>query len=109
MLTTINGIDTIKSLANGKFRAYRQSMFWIGDYSTFADAKRALQIANSPGARDSQRGIYDGGPRVSEDDHLKAITDLFGTENCVTEDHIRRTILAGETYKIVAGFPVREI
>jgi hypothetical protein len=107
MITTLNGVDTIKTVSSGKYRAHRQAAFWIGDYATYADAQRALQIANSDGATDSQRGIYDGGVNADEQTHLAAVTDMFGAENRVTDDHVRRTILPGESYNIVAGFPVR--
>jgi hypothetical protein len=108
MITTINGVDTITTLPNGQFRAHRQAAWWIGDYTSFADAERALQIANHPAADANQRGIYDGGAGADEQTHLAAVTnELFGAENCVTEDAVRRTILPGEAIKLVGGWPVR--
>lgn len=107
MITTINGNDTIKTMPANKFRVHRDAAFWVGDYGTIVSAKRALEIANSKGADNRQRGTYDGGVNANEETHLAAVTTIFGPENCVTEDDIGRTILPGETYKIVAGFPVR--
>ena len=70
MIATLNGKDTIKTLANGKFRAHRMAAFWVGDYANFADAKRALEIANSNGASIYRRGIFDGGVNATEEQHL---------------------------------------
>lgn len=111
MITTINGQDTIKTLASGQYRAHRMGAFWIGDYATYASAERALQIANSTGAEDRQRGFYDGGVNVTEEQHMTAHADVmgvvFGHENCVTQDDVNRTILAGEPCRLQGGFPVR--
>lgn len=111
MITTINGKDTIKVLASGQYRAHRMASFWIGDYATFADAKRALEIANSKGCSKTQRGFYDGGVNATDEQHLLAHAEVmgvvFGHDNCVTDDDVRRTILAGEPYRLQGGFPVR--
>ncbi len=111
MIATLNGKDTIKTLVDGKFRAHRMAAFWIGDYTRFADAKRALQIANSKGNDAHQRGFYDGGVNATEAQHLAAHADVmgivFGHENCVTQDDVNRTILAGEPCRLQGGFPVR--
>ncbi|MEW6729625.1 MAG: hypothetical protein AB1332_09820 [Pseudomonadota bacterium] len=112
MITTI-GNDTIKTLASGQFRCHRKAAFWIGDYPTYAQAARALQIANSEGASDTQRGFYDGGVHASDEAHLAAVEahfagDLFGPSNPVTLDDVARTILAGEPMTLIAGlFPVK--
>lgn len=111
MITTINGKDTIKTLASGQFRTHRMGAFWVGDYIRFADAERALQIANSKSADDRQRGFFDGGVNATEAQHLAAHADvmglLFGYDNCVTQDDVNRTILAGEPCRLQGGFPVR--
>lgn len=107
MTTTINSTDAITSLASGKFRAHRQAVFWVGDYTSVATAKRALEIANSKGALPRQRGTYDGGPNVSERDHLASVRSMFGIKNRVSEDEVARTVLAGEIYKTVNGIPTR--
>jgi hypothetical protein len=111
MIATVNGRDTIKSLASGRFRAHRAASFWIGDYSDFASAKRAIEIANSKGADDAQRGFYDGGVDASEDQHMEAHAEkmgtLFGHLNCVTQDDVNRTIIAGEPYALRGGVIVR--
>lgn len=111
MITTVNGNDTIKTLANGKYRAHRQGAFWIGDYAEYASAERALQIASSAGAEDRQKGFYDGGVNATEADHMAAHTEhmgvMFGHDNCVTQDDVNRTILAGEPCRLQGGFPVR--
>lgn len=106
MIATI-GRDTIKTLANGEYRAHRMATFWVGDYTSYADAARALQIANSPGRDARQAGKYDGGVYATEDQHFAAVDTIFGPENCVTEDDVRRTILAGEAFRLQGGFPVR--
>lgn len=97
------GNDTIKTLTNGHYRAHRLSNFWIGDYANFADAKRALQIANSRGATNYQRGVYDGGFFAEEATHIKAVETIFGVENRVTDDDVRRTILPGEPCIMLGG------
>ena len=108
---TLNGNDTIHTLRSGKFRAARKSIYWIGDYSTFADAKRALQIANSPGSADTQRGIYIAGHNEqTQNKHIAAhfANDPFGVCNPVSDDAVRRTILAGEPVTLIGGLiPVR--
>lgn len=115
MIATLNGIDTIKTIANGMYRAHRRSTWWIGDFATYAAAKRALAIANSPGALTAQRGIYDGGACASDQDHADALAeyfkgDLFGAENPVTMDDVRRTILHGEHYTAIGGLiPARNV
>ena len=110
MITTINGKDTIKTLASGQYRAHRLGSFWIGDYADFKSAERALKIANSPGADGGQRGFYDGGVNADEDQHMAAHAEVmglvFGHENCVTQGDVRRTILAGEPCRLQGGFPV---
>lgn len=111
MITTINGSDTIKTLASGQYRAHRMASFWIGDYADYKSAERALQIASSKGAEDSQRGFYDGGVNATEEQHMTAHTNVmgvvFGHENCVTQDDVNRTILAGEPCRLQGGFLVR--
>ncbi len=111
MITTVNGKDTIKTLASGQYRAHRMGAFWIGDYVIYASAERALKIANSKGAEESQRGFYDGGVNATEEQHMEAHADVmgvvFGHENCVTQDDVTRTILAGEPCRLQGGFPVR--
>ena len=107
---TVNGKDTIKTLVNGQYRTHRMAAFWVGDYVTFASAERALQIANSKGADDRQRGFYDGGVNATEAEHMAAHAEhmglVFGHDNCVTQDDVNRTILAGETCRLQGGFPV---
>ena len=111
MITTLSGKDTIKTLASGQYRAHRMAAFWVGDYATCASAERALQIANSKGNYASQRGFYDGGVNATEAEHMAAHADVmgvvFGHENCVTQDDVNRTILAGEPCRLQSGFPVR--
>lgn len=111
MIATINGKDTIRSLASGQYRAHRMAAFWVGDYSTYASAERALQIANSKGNDVGQRGFYDGGVNATEEQHMQAHADVmgvvFGHVNCVTQDDVNRTILAGEPCRLQGGFPVR--
>ena len=111
MITTINGKDTIKTLASGQYRAHRAGYLWIGDYATYGSAERAIEIANSPGAEPRQRGFYDGGVNGTEDQHMAAHAEaqggVFGHENCVTQDDLYRTILAGEPCRLQGGFPVR--
>lgn len=111
MITTINGNDTIKTLASGQYRAHRLGSFWIGDYATFSAAERALQIASSKGADKYQRGFYDGGVNAQEAQHLAAHANVmglvFGHINCVTQDEVNRTILGGEPCRLQGGFPVR--
>lgn len=106
MITTIK-TDTIKTIKGGKFRAHRQATFWIGDYASMADAKRALQIANSNGATERQRGIYDGGVNADEATHFAAVDTIFGPESMVDDGDIAGTILPGEKYNVMGGFPVR--
>lgn len=106
MIATI-GRDTIKTLANGNYRAHRVATFWVGDYGSYTDASRALQIANSPGRDAIQAGKYDGGVYATEDQHLAAVDTIFGQENCVTEDDVRRTIIGGEMFRLQGGVPVR--
>ena len=60
MITTLNGTDTIHTI-NNLFRAHRKGVWWIGDFASYADAKRGLQISNSAWATKTQRGYYDGG------------------------------------------------
>jgi hypothetical protein len=111
MITTINGKDTIKTLASGQYRAHRMAAFWIGDYDTYASAERALQIANSKGSHAHQRGFYDGGVNASDDQHMAAHTAVmgvvFGHDNCVTQDDVNCTIIGGEPCRLQGGFPVR--
>jgi hypothetical protein len=111
MFITINGKDTIKTLASGQYRAHRLGTFWIGDYATFASANRALQIANSKGNMEHQRGFYDGGVNAIEEQHAAAHLEVmglvFGHCNCVTEDDVARTILAGEPCRLQGCLPVR--
>jgi len=111
MITTVNGNDTIKTLVSGQYRAHRMGTFWVGDYTAFASAARALQIANSDGADDRQCGFYDGGVNAAEAEHLAAHANVmglvFGNDNCVTQDDVNRTILAGEPCRLQGGFPVR--
>lgn len=107
MIATINGKDTVKTLATGQYRAHRMAAFWIGDYATFADAERALQIANSTFAEVDQRGVYDGGVHATEAAHVDAVENIFGVYNRVSVDDVRRTILAGESCRLQCGFPVR--
>ena len=111
MITTVNSNDTIKTLASGQYRAHRMGAFWIGDYATYASAERALKIANSKGATESQRGFYDGGVHGTEAQHLAAHEEVmgvvFGHENCVTQDDVNRTIIGGEPCRLQGGFPVR--
>jgi hypothetical protein len=110
MIVTLNGKDTVKTLAVGKFRAHRLASFWIGDYTTFSDAARALQIANFS-SDTNKHGFYDGGVNATEAQHLAAHADVmgivFGHENCVTQDDVDRTILPGEPCSLQGGFPVR--
>lgn len=106
MIATI-GRDTIKTLADGGYRAHRMATFWVGDYASYADAARALQIANSPSRDARQAGKYDGGVYATEDQHHAAVDTIFGPENCVTDDDVRRTIIGGETFRLQGGFPVR--
>lgn len=108
MITTLNGVDTIKTCAKSVYRAHRMATWWIGDFATYSDAERALQIANSAGATTKQRGIYDGGVNASDDDHDAALAayfdgDLFGIEQPVSTDDVRRTILPGERYTALGG------
>lgn len=111
MITTVTGGDTIKTLASGQYRAHRMGALWIGDYANFSSATRALQIANSEGADDRQRGFYDGGVYATEQQHMTAHEQVmgvfFGHENCVTQDDVNRTILGGEPCRLQGGFPVR--
>jgi hypothetical protein len=111
MIATLNGRDTIKTLGNGQYRAHRLATFWVGDYSRFADAERALQIANSMGSDAHQRGFYDGGVNATEAQHLAAYADVMGVvlarENPVTQDDVNRTILVGEPCRLQGGMPVR--
>ena len=111
MIATINGNNTIKTLASGQYRAHRMASFWVGDYNSFASANRALEIASSKGADDHQRGFYDGGVNATESEHLAAHAKhmgfVFGHENCVTQDDVNRTIMAGEPCRLQGGFPVR--
>ena len=108
MITTLNSKDSIKTLTNGQFRAHRKAAWWVGDYATYADAERALQIANSPGAHANQRGIYDGGDNAAEAQHDDAINahfagDAFGVTQPVSIDDVRRTIIAGESCYLIGG------
>lgn len=111
MIATINGKDTIRTLASGQYRAHRMAAFWVGDYSTYASAERALQIANSKGNDVGQRGFYDGGVNATDEQHMQAHAEVmgvvFGHDNCVTQDDVNRTILAGEPCRLQGGFPVR--
>lgn len=113
MIATLNGTDTIKTMSNGQHRAHRMGGYWIGDYPTYANAERALQIANSQGATADQRGVYDGGCNAAEADHMTAIISagydmLFGEQpQPVDMDTVRRCILAGEPIKLVGGMPVK--
>jgi hypothetical protein len=111
MITTINGKDTIKILRSGDYRTHRKGVFWIGDYASFKHAERALQISNSSGSSERQHGFYDGGVHANEATHLAAHNEvmglIFGHDNCVTQDDIDRTIIAGESCKLQGGFPVR--
>lgn len=108
MITTLNGTDTITTISASVYRAHRAATWWIGDFATYADAQRALQIANSAGATREQRGIYDGGAGAGNqrhDDILAAYfaNDLFGIQQPVSAEDVRRTILPGERYTAIGG------
>lgn len=111
MIASLNSRDTIKTISANKFRSHRLGVFWIGDYCNYADAKRALQIANSPGADQEQKGFYDGGVKGTYEKHMtehrKFFGEMWGHCNCVTQDAVNRTILAGEFYWLQGGFPIK--
>ncbi|PKM47001.1 MAG: hypothetical protein CVV05_00870 [Gammaproteobacteria bacterium HGW-Gammaproteobacteria-1] len=104
MMITHNKHGSIKSLPNGRFRAYRASTFWIGDLDCYRFAARALAIASSVGAEPRQRGYYIN-MAASEDEHQTAVIahDPFFQENPVTESDVRCTILPGEHYHVIGG------
>ena len=111
MLTTLNAGDTIRTLGTGQYRAHRMGSHWIGDFATYAKAARALKIANSAGAYPVQRGFWDGGCLADEKQHAAAVKahfagDPFGPSNPVTDEDVRRTILPGEAFGSLGGWPV---
>jgi len=111
MITT-KGADTITTLSNGKHRAHRLGLYWVGDYSAHGIAERAIRIASSPNAPSDHRGVYDGGVRTSEPvrtQHLKATVHAVFGDQPLSEDTVRRTILAGEPCKLVGGWPVAQL
>lgn len=95
---------SIKSLPSGRFRAYRASTFWIGDFDTYGFATRALAIASSAGATTRQRGYYIS-MAASEAEHRATVLqhDPFFAENPVSLDAVRSTILPGEPYNLIGG------
>jgi len=108
MITHLNGTDTITTLPNGYHRAHHAGAWWLGDYTTYEVARRALKIYAHP-SWDGGAGVYDGGAGADEATHqmlIGAKSTLFGPPEPVSEDDARRTILPGERCRLVGGWPV---